>query len=1196
MTGQEYLDEKSSEYRMDGIWIAGRDFSTQVFFSRRFQKRLGCWLLFVSFFVACQPYSLFAQSAANGSPSQPTVTAESIEALRKQVAESTELDAEAKQKIEALAVQALDGLKQVAEITGQSEKFKRDADEVQQRVRELRRRLLELQGDPSPLPTHLTLPELEQEVSRRDVVLAELKSAQAKSDAEPAARANRRREIRALLLTANQRIADVQKQLDAAPPADEHAIMTSARRIALLVRRMIIEAELPSLQNELAKYDAEDAADYVRLERDVRNREVAIAQAELESLQGLLSRQRALDSAAAVQRARKAVESAPAELAKSAEENVALADAAHEMTQPIEETRRILESTKSRLEKVQKQFSLTQQRVNDIGLTGSIGALLRRQLANLPDVRRRLQNVQTRKTTIEDTQHKLFEYDDLRSESIETTLQTIFNDVSIDDPSEKASLETAARTLVEQRREYLDSIIRNSNTYLDTLFELDATEQRLIRETVRYQDYIDERILWIRSNRPLYASFDFDASDKWVIDPTRWGEVGIQLAKDSQTHPLIYAIGIFLFVTLLLQKRRFRRGFHETSRIAERGTCTEFAPTLQSAYFTLMLAIAWPGIVFFIAWRLNVASNGSQFARAVSQALFAVSWVYFPLELLRRICRPRGLADTHFGWPPSTIAIFRGNLLWATLLGLLVVFATSLFLSYDAEHGVDSTERVCFVIGMLILAFFIRRVLQPDSGIFREYLAAHRGGWFDRLKLVWYSGSVLVPLTLAGMTIAGYYYTAQQLTWRLYASFVFVVAMQLLRAFLQRLLLVHRRKYSIQQARERRAVEAVNNEQATDTHPSGPNQIVSAVELQPDVAANAEQSRRLIRTGVIAASLVGMWLIWVDVLPALRLLDQWPVWTTTVTVTPEANTASAPTAAFKQSAAPETAATGVTQPVEVIRTVTVADVGLALLIGIVTFICARNIPGLMEIVLLQRLPLDMSIRYAVTSVTSYVIVLIGVILAFNAISVGWSKVQWLATALTFGLAFGLQEIFANFVAGLILLFERPIRVGDVVTVDDISGVVSRIRIRAATITNWDRKEYVIPNKEFITGRMLNWTLSDKTNRILMNVGVAYGSDVELAKELLMKTCTEHPLILDDPPTRVTFEGFGDNSLNLVVRTFLPDLDNRLTVIDELHSAVDRAFREANIEIAFPQRDLHLRSVDQSVLSGMHRDSATKDAA
>ena len=156
----------------------------------------------------------------------------------------------------------------------------------------------------------------------------------------------------------------------------------------------------------------------------------------------------------------------------------------------------------------------------------------------------------------------------------------------------------------------------------------------------------------------------------------------------------------------------------------------------------------------------------------------------------------------------------------------------------------------------------------------------------------------------------------------------------------------------------------------------------------------------------------------------------------------------------------------------------------------------RNIPGLLEIAVLQRLPLETSARYAVTTLASYAIILVGVVMGAGSLGLRWNQIQWLATALTFGLAFGLQEIFANFVAGLIILFERPLRVGDIVTVDDVTGVVSRVRIRATTITNWDRKEFVVPNKEFITGKLLNWTLSDQVNRIVINVGIAYGSDTD----------------------------------------------------------------------------------------------------
>jgi potassium efflux system protein len=315
------------------------------------------------------------------------------------------------------------------------------------------------------------------------------------------------------------------------------------------------------------------------------------------------------------------------------------------------------------------------------------------------------------------------------------------------------------------------------------------------------------------------------------------------------------------------------------------------------------------------------------------------------------------------------------------------------------------------------------------------------------------------------------------------------------------------------------------------------------------------------------SGLIGLWVIWNDVLPAMQVLEDIRLWSYSTEVE------------------------GVTKVVPI----TLTNVLLAILIAIITFVGARNLPGVLEITLLKYLSLVAGARYAFSTICQYVVSGIGVIIAFNYMGINWGSLKWLVAALGVGIGFGLQEIIANFVSGLIILFERPVSLGDIVTIGNIDGVVSRMRIRATTLTTWDRKEYIVPNKEFITGRVLNWTLSNHINRVVITAGIAYGSDTELARELLLKAAQEHPIVLEDPAPIATFEGFGDNALNFLLRCYLPNLDNRLVTITELHTTIDKAFRKAGITIAFPQRDIHLDSIHPLEVRGVREQSHTGDA-
>jgi len=242
--------------------------------------------------------------------------------------------------------------------------------------------------------------------------------------------------------------------------------------------------------------------------------------------------------------------------------------------------------------------------------------------------------------------------------------------------------------------------------------------------------------------------------------------------------------------------------------------------------------------------------------------------------------------------------------------------------------------------------------------------------------------------------------------------------------------------------------------------------------------------------------------------------------------------------------------------------------------------------------LLKRLHLKRGVPELISTTLHYMLLLLVFLFAVNAGGIALNKFTVLTGALGVGVGFGLQNIINNFVSGLILQFERPIRIGDVVDLGlGVSGPVTRIGIRSSTVQTFQGAEVIIPNASFISGNVTNWTLSESKRRLELPVGVAYGSDPKLVKELLERPAIQHPDVLTSPGPEAFFMGFGDSSLNFELRFWVMQESNTPKVKSDVALEVMRLFAEAGIEIPFPQRDLRLRSVDAEAAAALATNGA-----
>ena len=993
---------------------------------------------------------------------------------------------------------------------------------------------------------------LEQRVRQKEVELATAQSRLGEWSDRLTAEKNIINQTPEQLATATSRLNDIQTQLQTISGTAGTDILNHSKVLRLKSEREKLAAEIKLI--ELRQRSHNLLIELFSTERDVAQKALESREHMFKSWQAEVQKSRQQEAAQAREDAQDAIVKVPL-MPKIVQDqfavNIQLGTELEEITREETELAGKYEGYQSRLKALEEEFETAKKRVESAVLTEAIGLALRTQRLKLPSADRYLADSDARQIRMSEISEKQIELNQLLRELSDpkALADRVNGSVSFLSDVDRKAFDSKIQELVAHRIDIIQKLESGYDRVFKLLQDVEFTEQKLVSTAEDFAELLDRHLLWIRSSKPVGIGDikKLQVSLGWFFEPASWGQFFKDLGRSIRQKTALWIIGLLIGVFLIVSRRWAKRKLKDIAECVGQQVEDSFFLTIKALGLTVVLAAVWPFLLAFPAIQLTSLRQADPFSTGIAGGLLYAARPLIFVALFYHICRQYGLAQAHFQWPESTRSTLKHNLGWLIPIITLASFFLGAMVTVAEFETSDALAKLALMIQALAVSTFIARSLRFRGGITSVWIEKHPQSWLCRLRYVWYPVAILLPLLILYLAVIGYYYTAFEIRILIRSTIALLLGLIVFNHLVLRMLMLARRRIALKKAiakRELHLEAASDAEAAADpggaARPSLMETIIGMSEID-------EQIRRLLKLVVFILALAGIWSIWEPVFPAFGILQDIQFWSYTTVVD------------------------GVTKAVPI----TLANIIMAIVVALTTIIASRNLPGLLEVILLNRLPMDPGARYAYSTVCRYAITAIGIIIVFNTIGIKWGNLQWLVAALGVGLGFGLQEIVANFICGLIVLFERPFRIGDTVTIGDISGTVSRIRIRATTVVDWDRKELIVPNKEFIVGRLINWSLSDKYIRIRIPVGIAYGSDTKLAEELLVQAASKNPHVLSEPAPDAIFKGFGDNSLNFEVRVYINGIEDWWIMLHELNLTIDNAFKEAGVTIAFPQRDVHL---------------------
>ena len=713
---------------------------------------------------------------------------------------------------------------------------------------------------------------------------------------------------------------------------------------------------------------------------------------------------------------------------------------------------------------------------------------------------------------------------------------------------DEITLDRAQRAVLDNLLKARRQLLTRLNDASDTLIQ-EQTRLKLLYS--RQNSKIDEireisasHLFWMPDVRPLTPAvlLGVPTALSLLLDPVNWLQLPRAIVENNPMTLTLAGLGLLVLAWCWAKLGRHLVQYsHYIAPRIGKVTQDKFSLTSRLLMRSLLAALPLPAMVLMVRGLLDGAWQ-YPFAVAVARGLGEIWFLLLALLVARHLTLEKGILILHFRWQKERV-----QKVWGQFRTLLLVLIPSFFVqgmanSYQEHAFYDSLGRLAFIVGALWLLLFFARLNREklpltwgQADMTKPHLLHH---------FIWNS-LMLAPLLAVLGTLFGYFYTSRILLRQLELSLLAGLGCLLVYYLAHRWMLIQRRRLAFDRAKSKRAEILAQREREDDDLSSEIPDVVEEPELDLDTIS--AQSLGLVRTLLMLGFTMLVLVQWSDLNSAFSFLSSIEVWQVSSKVA----------------------------GIEQLSAITLQDLMLTAFAFILTVVTARNLPGLMELTLLQHLSLSPGTGFALTTVSKYLVILIGALTGFSMLGIDWSKTQWLVAALSVGLGFGLQEIFANFVSGLIILFEKPIRLGDTVTIRDLTGTVTKIKTRATTIVDWDRKEIIVPNKAFITEQFINWSLSDAITRVKLRIRIGLTQEPKRVQQLLEQCVQESTLVLDTPTPEVFLIEFTDSALIYEIRLYVNNMDHRMPITHEVHSLILEKLNKLGMHLPHQQIDIRM---------------------